>query len=408
MKMEKIARGISKTLFYIVLFFSIFVFASVIYLRSVTPQSVKLGKETSLTEDSPLPVRAIYRTAEDTGNRSVNLKMFGIIPFSDVSIQTERTRVMLLGTPFGMKLYTNGLLVVDMTQIITSSGEECPAQKAGLKTGDYILSVNGTKVKTNEQLVKIIEQSGGRAQSLEVLRGTKRFTVFVTGVLSSETGTYKIGVWVRDSSAGIGTLTFYSPDANMLCGLGHGICDEDTDTLLKLSSGEIVSAKILSAEKGQNGSPGQLKGEFTQNALGNVERNCSCGIYSSPSRSMAIDALTDIADKNKVKNGKAQILCTVQGDTPQYYDCIVSIKKGNYDSKTKNMVVTVTDERLITVTGGIVQGMSGSPVIQNGKLIGALTHVLIDDPQKGYAIFAENMLLEAEQAADSVKKKEAS
>lgn len=404
----KIARLISKAVFFIALALDIAVFGSLIYLNQNISEDFKIKKGDTLSIDSPLPVTAVYNGTELSGEHTksteqfdVDLKMFGIIPFSTASVQVvDELQVAVLGNPFGMKLYTEGVLVVDMTDVETENGTVNPAENAGIKIGDYILSVDGKSLSTNEDLVNIVEKSQGKAMKLKILRDKKKMTVTVKAEISKETGNYKIGLWVRDSSAGIGTLTFYSPATDVICGLGHGVCDEDTGKILKLDSGEIVFAEIYSVEKGEAGEPGQLKGKFTNETLGEIKLNCSGGVYSELTGNITLTKLTEVALKNEIKNGKAQIYCTVDGTTPKLYDCKISIKSGNFNAATQNMVVTVTDKELLETTGGIVQGLSGSPIIQNGKLIGAVTHVLVDDPTKGYGIFAENMLETAQSVAE--------
>ena len=240
--------------------------------------------------------------------------------------------------------------------------------------------------------MEVVEESKDSKIKLQILRENKQQTLYITPVISTDTDSYKIGVWVRDSSAGIGTLTFYSPATDIICGLGHGVSDEDTGKLLKIESGEIVKAKIFDVEKGKKGTPGQLKGRLTAEILGDIALNCSGGVYSVINGEIPFNNLIEVALKTEVTDGDAQILCAVENSAPKLYDCRISLKKGKINAETQNMVVTVTDTELLEKTGGIVQGMSGSPIMQNGRLIGAVTHVLIDDPTKGYGIFAENML----------------
>lgn len=403
----------AKSLFFIFLIFDIAVFGGLFYLNDCLGEDFKIKKGDTLNLNSPLPVTAVYNgtelnsrhTNENVGNFQIDLKMFGIIPFSKAQVQiVDQMQVAVLGQPFGMKLYTKGVLVVDISDVSTSEGNRNPAKQAGLKIGDYISSINGKEITTNEDLVDLVQASEGKALDFKILRDNKTISLNITPVASNDNSGYKIGVWVRDSSAGIGTLTFYSPATDIICGLGHGVCDEDTGELLKLSSGEIVSAEIYSVEKGEKGSPGQLNGRLSSNTLGRIQLNCSGGVYSLISGEIPINNLTEVALKTEVQNGNAQILCTVNGSTPELYDCTVALKKGKFDAATQNMIITVTDPRLLETTGGIVQGLSGSPILQNGKLIGAVTHVLIDDPAKGYGIFAENMLENAQKAEKSLKK----
>ncbi|MGI6279313.1 MAG: SpoIVB peptidase [Acutalibacteraceae bacterium] len=405
----KVARTLAKTLFFICLILDIAVFTSLIYLNYNIGREFKIKKGDTFNIGTRLPVTAIYngiKLSESSIHEledkfDVDLKMFGIIPFSTVNVQVvDELQVAVLGNPFGMKIYTEGLLVIDLTDVQTENGPVNPAKDAGIKKGDYIVSVDDQKITTNEDLMRIVEQSNGNEMNFNIVRGKKKLSFKLRAVISTETGSYKVGVWVRDSSAGIGTLTFYSPSANILCGLGHGVCDEDTGSILQLDSGEIVEAEIYDVERGIAGCPGQLVGKFTDKTIGTIKYNCSSGVYSTPIEEIEYSSLTEVALKSEIKNGDAQIYCTVNGTEPDYYSCKVSIKANHFSSKIQNMIVTVTDSRLLEVSGGIVQGLSGSPILQNGKLIGAITHVLVDDPTMGYAIFAEKMLETAKSVAN--------
>lgn len=414
----KILRIFFKCVFILALLLDTAVFGAVIYLNGSISDNYKIKKGDGLTFNTAVPITAEYEglklsqtgKTEQIGEEfDVKLKAFGIIPFSTVNVEVvDELHVSVLGTPFGMKLYTDGVLVIDITTVETVSGSISPGEDAGVKKGDYILSADGKQVLTNEELSAAVAASGGNRIKLVIKRGGTQKTVYVTPALSKETNSYRIGLWVRDSSAGIGTLTFYSPATGIVCGLGHGVCDEDTGNLLELKNGEIVSAEIVSVEKGSSGSPGQLKGKFTYGTIGKIDCNSEKGVYSVLKGKLGFSRLTETALKQEVRDGDAQILCTVDGREPQLYSCRIKKRSSAYLSATQNMTVTVTDPELLKLTGGIVQGMSGSPILQNGKLIGAVTHVLIDDPTTGYAIFAENMLKEAESTAGNAKVRKAS
>ena len=414
----KILRIFFKCVFILALLLDTAVFGAVIYLNGSISDNYKIKKGDGLTFNTAVPITAEYEglklsqtgKTEQIGEEfDVKLKAFGIIPFSTVNVEVvDELHVSVLGTPFGMKLYTDGVLVIDITTVETVSGSISPGEDAGVKKGDYILSADGKQVLTNEELSAAVAASGGNRIKLVIKRGGTQKTVYVTPALSKETNSYRIGLWVRDSSAGIGTLTFYSPATGIVCGLGHGVCDEDTGDLLELKNGEIVSAEIVSVEKGSSGSPGQLKGRFTYGTIGKIDCNSEKGVYSVLKGKLGFSRLTETALKQEVRDGDAQIFCTVDGREPQLYSCRIKKRSSAYLSATQNMTVTVTDPELLKLTGGIVQGMSGSPILQNGKLIGAVTHVLIDDPTTGYAIFAENMLKEAESTAGNAKVRKAS
>ncbi len=398
----KFVRFITKTFFFILTFICIFIFSTVIYLNNNLSSDFKIKRGESLNISSFVPVTAIYNgvklsqisNTKTIGEElTVDLKAFGIIPISKVSVEVvDELHVAVLGSPFGMKIYTEGVLVTDMTDVATKSGNINPAKKAGIKKGDYIVAVNGNKVFTNEELVRIVENSNGEKLKFQVSRNNRTIFFNFSAVKSTETDTYKIGIWVKDSSAGVGTLTFYSPTNNVICGLGHGICESDTGELIKLNSGEIVTAQILSIEKGTTGSPGKLTGKLNYKTLGDIFLNNEIGVYSILKGNLSFEKLMEIALKQEIKDGKAEILTTLDNNGPKAYSCKIEIRNSNYHSKTQNLLVTITDKELLKKTGGIVQGMSGSPILKDGKLVGAITHVLVDDPTRGYGIFAENML----------------
>ncbi len=398
----KLARTIVKTMFFTFLACSVVIFSGVIYLDYTIDNEYNLENGKSLNINSVIPITAELSGEEFSklnenytvgAEYNVNLKAFGFIPISQTKVKViDKLKVAVLGTPFGMRIYTKGVLISDITDVLTVNGNKNPAKDAGLKIGDYIVSVDGKKIYTNEDLGYIVETSNGKNMKFEVIRNNTKIYFNFAAVPDKITKQYKIGVWVKDSSAGIGTLTFYNPSNNIICGLGHGVCDDDSKKLLKIEKGEIVSAKIISISKGSIGEAGKLEGRFKYQNLGDIVLNCEKGIYSNFTGDIKFTNLTEIALKQEIKNGDAEILCTVDGEEPKYYSCKVEIKKGGYNSSTQNMIVTVTDDELIDKTGGIVQGMSGSPILQNGKLIGAVTHVLLEDSKKGYAIFAENML----------------
>lgn len=344
---------------------------------------------------APSDHTAIQAVTDSTsGTETASLRLFGMIPIKEVEIQ-EIDRPMLIpcGHAFGIKLRMEGAMVVGMDSVETASGERCPAQEAGLQAGDLIQEVNGQAVNSNQSLQNAIAASDGNAVSVTYVRGEETCTCTLSPAFAADDKRYEAGVWVRDSSAGIGTITFYDPESGGFGGLGHPICDTDTGDILPLGSGEAVSAVISQVIRGTAGNPGMLQGSFQEESpMGELLCNNRCGVfgtlYKNPSQENAIP----MAFKQEIKTGEAQILCTVDGDTPQAYDVMLEEIDYSGTDSTKNMTVRVTDPELLERTGGIVQGMSGSPILQNGMLAGAVTHVFVDDPTCGYAIFCENMV----------------
>ncbi len=414
MKFAKTAVRATAILFAVI---SFALFLTLYVMKKDVATSYKVNPGESFSLDSKLPVTAVYKgakfrqvSASSVGEKyNIDLKLFGFIPFSSTNVEVvDPSYVTVLGNPFGMKLYTNGVLVIETSSVNTSNGSVDPAKEAGLKVGDYIETIDGISVNCNEDVSEIVSGSNGKELALKINRKKNSVDLKINPVKDKSDGVYRIGVWVRDSSAGIGTLTFYSPSDNVICGLGHGICDEDTGSLLDPSSGEMVGAEIISVNKASNGNPGELKGKFTFSSLADIAANKSDGVYGFLKGELNFGNLTKVANKQEVTDGEAQILCTVSGEQPKLYSCCIKKRNLTYLSKTQNLLVTVTDPELLDKSGGIVQGMSGSPIIQNGKLVGAVTHVLVDNPKTGYGIFAENMLKEAKMAADSKKLKNAS
>ena len=388
-----------------------------VFVAKNFPDSYQVTKNSGLELRHQLPVTAKTENGGDmieagslntsNENYQANLMLFNMIPVKSVNIQlVQETKVIPCGNPFGVKIFTEGVVVVGMTDVKTEKGTVNPAKEAGLKTGDVILEIDDTKVNSNEEVSSIISGCNGKAMELSVQRSNVVFETNLVPVKSSTDGTYKAGLWVRDSSAGIGTLTFYDPTTKSFAGLGHGICDIDTGEILPLLSGDIVKANISGVVKGEKGSPGELRGYFTDSKpIGNLEANVSGGVYGYMEQNPSALKPVTVAMKQQVKAGKAQVLTTIDGVTPEYYD--IEIESVNYDENalTKNMVIRITDERLLEKTGGIVQGMSGSPILQDGMLVGAVTHVFVNEPQKGYGIFAENMLAVSKTISNSYRDK---
>lgn len=406
-------RVLFRCVWWLLAVFCACVFGVVGYLQRMLPDrfTVSCGQEVCIGQW--VQSRTPYNAGETVrasgvpagGQYRTRLTLGGVFPIKDVAVTvTEETVVMVCGTPFGIKLYTKGVLVVGLSDVDTAAGKTNPAAAAGVCVGDTILKVNGQSVDTGDQVGELIRGCGGKRVTLRLERDGVEFDASFTPVKAAGEEGYRAGLWVRDSAAGIGTLTFYDPVNGTFAGLGHAVCDVDTGERMSLSGGEIVPARIFGVTKGKAGTPGELKGCFDAGSWGVLSKNGDNGLYGSLSVFPFGWQTMAVAHRQQVTEGYAQILCTVDGTRPKAYDVeIEKVRYGGVDS-TRNLVIRVVDEELLSLTGGIVQGMSGSPIIQNGKLIGAVTHVLVDDPTRGYGIFAENMLATAETVTDQEQK----
>ena len=307
---------------------------------------------------------------------------------------TPVREVYVGGTLFGATMLTDGVPIVSIDGVETDSGIKAPAYDAGLKVKDIIKEINGSAVTSTEDVTAKITESGGRSVTVTVLRGDKRKSLTLTPVRSKD-GVYRAGFWIRDSAAGIGTVTYIIPETLEFGGLGHGICDGGNGSLMPLLRGSVSEVTLLSVVKGQSGAPGEIKGSFKGGKIGALTKNRTTGVYgifaSLPENT---GERIKVARRDEVSEGEALVRSSVSGK-PEYYR--VKLTKLNMDADNgKNFSVEVIDEGLLKISGGIVQGMSGSPIIQNGKLVGAVTHVLINEPTRGYGIFIENMLSAAQ------------
>ena len=380
----------------------IVLFGLTIYLDMTLPDKfyVVEGESVVFHETIPLEMKeekAVNGTAAVSGNANATktgqIMLFGLIPVKSTHIDVvEQKTLVPCGTPFGIKMFTEGVLVVGVNDVNTGDTTVNPAKSAGIKLGDSILTINGVNMLSNEDVSAAVSGCNGKPLEVRIKRHGEEMTVTLRPVKSSSDGKFKAGIWVRDSSAGIGTVTYYDPASGCFGGLGHAICDVDTGDVLPLMSGEVVNVSINSVVKGQKGTPGELRGSFiSQRAIGNLLLNNETGVFGLMDYCPADGKAIPLAMKQEVKTGKATILTTIAGKTPKEYEIEIERASIGSTNMTKNMLIKVTDKELLEQAGGIVQGMSGSPIIQNGKLVGAVTHVLINDPTKGYGIFAENM-----------------
>ena len=375
---------------------SIGAYSAVIYGATAIPD------EFNIAADESIELSGIFSAQESEwispadssgacGEYKTRVTALGVIPVKEVTVNaTKRRYVGIGGNVFGIKLYTKGVIVVGMDSVTTSSGSADPASAAGIKSGDIITHINDKPVLNSQQLTDAVEQSQGKELRLTVDRNGETANLKLKPAMSVN-GKYKAGIWVRDSSAGIGTVTFYDDSSRMFAGLGHGVCDVDTGKIMPLNNGEAVRARVNGFYKSSAGNPGELCGVFSDVALGSLRVNHETGVFGELIRPSGAKTLP-VALESEIKPGKAQMVTTIDENEPQYYDIEIIKIYPSSDLSSRNMIIKVTDARLIEKTGGILRGMSGSPIVQNSMLVGAVTHVFVNDPQQGYAIFAGRML----------------
>ncbi len=339
----------------------------------------------------------------DKGTTNLQLKILGLIPYKNIKINVvPKIKIIPGGQSVGVRLNTDGVLIVGTADITDDNFRTHNlASISGIKIGDTLAKINDTKIQNASHVSEIVRESDGDRLSLSIIRNKKEFVIDVNPIKSEQDGEYRLGLWVRDKTAGVGTLSFIHPDSRKFGALGHAITDVDTGVLLSIKNGEIVRSRVVSIEQGRRGTPGEIKGVFyeTNNPIGKIEKNTQLGVYG--------ELLPDIEDIDKqksmpiayqheIKEGKAFILTTLDDNMVEKFD--IEITRINLQTKpdSKSMIIKITDKRLLKKTGGIIQGMSGSPIIQNDKIIGVVTHVLVNDPTKGYGVFIEWMISECQ------------
>lgn len=338
----------------------------------------------------------VHMQLRNQGSYKINLKLFGLIHWKNMEIKViEKEQVIPGGMPVGIYVRTKGLLVLGTGRITGTDGLNYEPALNIVKTGDYIETFNKLPVENTRDFQKQIENSEGKEILLGIRRNGEKTEVRLAPV-KGNTGEYKLGIWVRQDTQGIGTLTYYTEEGEFGA-LGHGITDSDTGELIEIDKGGIYQASIVNIVKGKQGQPGELVGYInrsTSAALGELEKNTACGIFGTKLKledKTEYNEPMEIALKQEVRPGKASILCQLEDEIAEYE---IEIKKLRYnlENANKGMVIEITDPELLKKTNGIIQGMSGSPIFQNGRIVGAVTHVLINDPTRGYGIFIENML----------------
>jgi stage IV sporulation protein B len=336
---------------------------------------------------------------EKNGSVKLDMKLLGLLPLKTLKVDIISNRKLAAcGNTVGVKIYLEGVLIIGISEIESVDGKiVLPTKNTGLKPGDIIISAGGYNITCAEELIDVIEKSRGKPVQFRYKSGDVIAITEVVPVKASDDSKYHLGLWVRDSTAGIGTLTFYDCRTKAFGALGHGITDIDTGILMPILKGEILEAEILGIETGKEGYPGELKGIFVENGnrLGDIKINSEYGIYGNLEES-AVKRVTykeyPIGLRSDIKEGYALILSNIDGRKVEEYEIFIQKVSRQSLTGSKGMIIKITDKRLLNRTGGIVQGMSGSPIIQDGRIIGAVTHVLVNDPTRGYGIFIDGMV----------------
>ncbi|KPU28380.1 hypothetical protein TR13x_01815 [Caloranaerobacter sp. TR13] len=333
------------------------------------------------------------------GKSNIKIKLLGFLPLKNIEVNViDKVYLIPGGHSIGVKLDTKGVIVVAFSDIIGQDGKKHnPAKEAGIKKGDVILEINGVKVKDSDHIIELLNNVKKEIINVKIDRKGKIFTTEVELVKSKDEKQYKLGAWIRDKTAGIGTLTFFDPKTRIFGALGHGITDIDTGFLLPVENGQIMTARVSSIQQGKKGLPGELRGIFfeSEDKIGEIEKNTKFGIYGVLNKDIRNNLYNEplpVGLQGEVKEGKAYILTTIEDEKINKYEVEIIKTQRQLVPSQKSMIIKVTDKKLLKKTGGIVQGMSGSPIIQNGKIIGAVTHVFINDPTKGYGLYIEWML----------------
>ena len=363
----------------------------------VLPDQFAAGSGGTVTVPALLPV-TLHRAA-DTAVQQAELRLFGMIPVKTVLLTDARpVSVYVGGEPFGIRMLTEGVMVVSLGSVPTAEGTVRPAEDAGIEVGDIIRSVSGQSIRSNADLQRLVSASEGKPVTVSFLRDGAEQSVTVSPAFSETGRRWQTGMWVRDSTAGIGTVTYYTPPVNgqvQFGGLGHAVCDADTGEQIPLRSGDVAAVSISEVIAGTAGKPGELRGGFDEKAgTGTLLENTPCGVFGIMDALPRRRLLLPLGSAQDIRRGDAVIWTTLHGTEPEAFTVrIEEIRSGHREYR--DLVLRVTDERLLRETGGIVQGMSGSPIVQDGRLVGAVTHVFVRDPTRGYGIFAENMYGEA-------------
>ena len=385
----------------IFLLFIIYVYVS--YISLIPDRIISLNNNTVKLRKLPgIEISETTMTSNDNLNTiNIELKLFGKLTLKNINVnKIEDIKVVPVGKVIGLKMYTNGVLVVGTSEIEDKNKLiNKPYENSDIKPGDTIIKINEEIVESIDSLKQIVSNSNGKELKITILRNGHVLNTNITPVETQEKK-YQLGLWVKDAATGVGTITFYEPESNYFGVLGHGITDYDTSRLINIDSGELVTAKIISLIKGEENNPGEIKGTIINSqTIGEVKKNTEFGVYGILNNLTAlnidISKAIEVASREEIEEGEAKILCSVNSSniTKEYKIKIEKIYlENNYNNKS--MLIKIIDEELLKETGGIIRGLSGAPIIQNGKFVGAVTNVLVSDPEIGYGIFADMMINE--------------
>ena len=364
----------------------------------ILPEEIHIGDGVGLPSYPCLSFTTEEKSvAGDPTVSRMDARLFGLVSLKKVEVKDySGLRLIPSGSIFGVKMQAEGVYVVGVCEV--QSREKCasPATMAGLSPKDLILAINDSPIKTVGELSRMIEGSAGAPITVRYRRGGTEKTTELVPLLDVSDGKYKAGLWARDNATGIGTITYINPDTGEFGALGHGVCDAESGTLLSESRGIITEAVVTDIVAGTKSKPGELKGYLRASKIGTMTKNTDCGIFGALATVPTQEALP-VGLSHELKEGKATLRTMLSDGTPHDYE--IEIVEIHGKSPNKSFTVRITDPALLQKTGGIVQGMSGSPIIQNGKLVGAVTHVMLSDPKMGYGIFIENMLAASEDQA---------
>lgn len=387
--------------FILIIFILLIIYIYVSFITLIPDNIILLKGENLQIRDLP-GIRFIYTASTSNNNINTNnaeITLFENIYLKNISITTmEDMEVVPVGKIIGLKLYTNGVLIVGMSEIEDKNNIlNKPYENSDIEEGDTILKINEKEVENIDILKNIVNESKGENLELTLLRNGNVITTSIKPIETNDNN-YKLGLWVKDAATGVGTMTFYEPSSNSFAVLGHGITDSDTDSLINIDSGELVTSRIISVKKGEIYNPGEIKGTIVnQQTIGSVTKNTQFGVYGVLNNFSELNIDTSkkvkVALRDEIKEGDAKILCALDNSniTKEYDIKIEKIYKDN-EYNNKSMLIRVTDKELLNKTGGIIRGLSGAPIIQNEKFVGAITNVLVSNPEIGYAIFADLMI----------------